>query len=74
VKTLWSNFWTKCGTCRYSNLFGDAVGPSCKLLLLFFFGLLGCVPGESSTQTLFLRVMDTFDDDDDVLASRVTCR
>jgi len=22
-------------------------------------------PGESSTQTLFLRVMDTFDDDDD---------
>jgi hypothetical protein len=30
------------------------------------FGLLGCLfPGESSTQTLFLRVMDTFDDDDD---------
>jgi hypothetical protein len=29
-------------------------------------GLLGCLfPGESSTQTLFLRVMDTFDDDDD---------
>ena len=30
-----------------------------------YFGLLGCVPGESSTQTLFLRVMDTYDDDDD---------
>jgi hypothetical protein len=30
-----------------------------------YFGLLGCVPGESSTQTLFLRVMDTLDDDDD---------
>ena len=28
-------------------------------------GSLGVVPGESSTLTLFLRVMDTFDDDDD---------
>ena len=32
---------------------------------IMHFGLLGCVPGESSTQTLFLRVMDTFDDDDE---------
>ncbi len=32
---------------------------------IMHFGLLGCVPGESSTQTLFIKVMDTFDDDDD---------
>jgi hypothetical protein len=36
-----------------------------QIAAIIFFGLLGCVPGESSTQTLFLRVMDTFDDDDD---------
>ncbi len=28
-------------------------------------GSLDVVPGESSTLTLFLRVMDTYDDDDD---------
>ena len=28
-------------------------------------GSLDVVPGESSTLTLFLRVMETFDDDDD---------
>ena len=34
------------------------------------FGLLGCLfPGESSTRTLSLRVMDTFDDDDDDVVS-----
>ena len=32
---------------------------------LRFLGSLDVCPGESSTQTLFLRVMDTFDDDDD---------
>jgi len=42
------------------------VENSKKLLQYAYFGLLGCLfPGESSTQTLFLRVMDTFDDDDD---------
>ena len=30
-------------------------------------GSLNVCSGESSTQTLFLRVMDTFDDDDDDL-------
>ena len=33
-----------------------------KLCIL---GSLDVVPGESSTLTLFLRVMDTFDDDDE---------
>ena len=35
------------------------------MLRLRFLGSLDVCPGESSTQTLFLRVMDTFDDDDD---------
>ncbi len=69
-KTLWSTFWTKCGLCRYSDLFGEAVGPSCNVDIILF-GLLGCVPGESSTQTLFLRVMDTFDDDESLNQSFV---
>ena len=34
-------------------------------VLYAFLGSLNVCSGESSTQTLFLRVMDTFDDDDD---------
>ena len=36
-----------------------------EILNLCTSGSLDIVPGESSTLTLFLRVMDTFDDDDD---------
>ena len=36
-----------------------------EILKLCTLGSLDVVPGESSTLTLFLRVMDTFDDDDD---------
>ena len=46
------------------KVFWGSCGSQLRILKLYY-GLLGCVPGESSTQTLFLRVMDTFDDDDD---------
>ena len=36
-----------------------------EILKLCTLGSLDVVPGESSTLTLFLRVMETFDDDDD---------
>ena len=36
-----------------------------EFLKLCTLGSLDVVPGESSTLTMFLRVMDTFDDDDD---------
>ena len=36
-----------------------------EILKLCILGSSDVVPGESSTLTLFLRVMDTFDDDDD---------
>ena len=57
----------RCGICRYSKFLGDAVGPSwiMGILHLCILGSLNVCSGESSTQTLFLRVMDTFDDDDD---------
>ena len=35
-------------------------------------GSLNVCSGESSTRTLFLRVMDTFDDDDDDISIAVT--
>ena len=52
---------------RYSQCFGDVVGPSwyvgnCALCIM---GSLNVCSGESSTRTLFMRVMETFDDDDD---------
>jgi hypothetical protein len=65
------NFMDQCGICRLSDFFWGSCGSQLKivkyiLLHYAYFGLLGCLfPGESSTQTLFLRVMDTFDDDDD---------
>jgi hypothetical protein len=57
----------RCGICRYSKFLGDAVGPSWILAILHLciLGSLDVCLGKSSTQTLFLRVMDTFDDDDD---------
>ena len=48
------SFWGYCG----SRL-------DCRDFALCIMGSLNVCSGESSTLTLFLRVMDTFDDDDD---------
>ena len=46
-------------------MFWGSCGSQLKSFAICILGSLDVVPGESSTQTLFLRVMDTFDDDDD---------
>ena len=51
---IFSVFWGDCGSQLISLLFASCI-----------MGSLNVCSGESSTRTLFLRVMDTFDDDDD---------
>jgi hypothetical protein len=51
---IFSVFWGDCGSQLIFEMFA-----SCTM------GSLNVCSGESSTRTLFLRVMDTFDDDDD---------
>ena len=46
-------------------VFWGSCGSQLKYFAICILGSLDVVPGESSTLTLFWRVMDTFDDDDD---------
>ena len=61
---IWSLLWTSVGFAVTLSVLGKLWVPV-EILKLCTLGSLDVVPGESSTQTLFLRVMDTFDDDDD---------
>ncbi len=51
---IFSVFWGDCGSQLIFDMFASCI-----------MGSLNVCSGESSTRTLFLRVMDTFDDDDD---------
>jgi hypothetical protein len=55
---IFSMFWGDCGSQLISLLFASCI-----------MGSLNVCSGESSTRTLFFRVMDTFDDDDDLPVS-----
>ncbi len=81
ISYSWKTFWSFYGPVwdlQYSQCFGEIVGPSWyfELFASCIMGSLNVCSGESSTRTLFLRVMDTFDDDDDDLHSLpfIRCR
>ena len=57
-------FMDQCGIAVNLSVLGKLWVPV-EIFKLCTLGSLDVVPGESSTLTLFLRVMETFDDDDD---------
>ena len=57
----------QCGICEILSVLGMLWVPVDMLVYCAFciMGSLNVCSGESSTRTLFMRVMETFDDDDD---------
>jgi hypothetical protein len=66
--TLLVNFMDQCGICKILSVLGMLWVPVDTLVSFYAFSIMGSLnvcSGESSTRTLYMRVMETFDDDDD---------